>query len=326
MEVKKGIDIEARINHELIPALSMVPESSFDITEENIHASREASEQMVREMAALLPEDNSILVEDRLVQGLDGNPEINVRIYTPKDKDKILPGVIYFHGGGYVSGSVEFFDANCRTFVKNVNCVLVSVDYRLAPDHRFPAAVDDCYGATCWFSENASELGVDPMRIAVVGPSAGGGLTAAVCLMARDHKFPAIAFQMPLYPMLDDRFITQSSNEVLDGRIWNSIASKRAWKMYLGDAENDVSPYAAPSRETDLSNLPPAYTCVGDLDPFRDETINYVARLSQAGNAVEFHLYPGCFHGSDMMATDAEIGKRVTNEYILALRLALHGA
>lgn len=197
-----------------------------------------------------------------------------------------------------VLGSPEMMDGVCYSYVNEVNCVIVSVQYRLTPEHPFPAGTEDCYAALQWFYENAEQLGVDATRIGIDGASAGGGLTLAVSLMARDRQGPPLIFQMPLYPMIDHRNTTPSRYEITDKRVWGREHNLKAWNMYLGEeGDKDVSPYAAPAHATDLSGLPPTFTFIRDLDPFRDETIELVAKLSQAGVPTEFTLYPATFMG-----------------------------
>ncbi|MGJ7913120.1 alpha/beta hydrolase [Neobacillus sp. LXY-1] len=281
--------------------------------------------EMARQMP-IPPTLNSKFVQitERLVSGGDGQ-EMMVKIYEPVQRDQSnLPAVIWIHGGGYVLGHPNGEDSLCENFVEAANCIVISPDYRLAPEHPFPAAIEDCYATLLWVTNSAEELNIDLTRIAIGGGSAGGGLTAALALMARDKGGPAICFQMPLYPMIDDRNITFSSNEIEDNKaVWYTSNNLAAWRMYLGEhANGNISPYAAPIRAEDLSGLPPTYTCVGQLDPFRDETINYVTRLAQAGVAVEFHLYPGCFHAFEHIVPNAEISQRAQNEYINALKRA----
>ncbi|QGQ99345.1 alpha/beta hydrolase [Paenibacillus psychroresistens] len=304
--------MESKINPEVKEIFSYIPEVIY--TQENLAAKRNEMSEMFAGIAGSLPVNDTVLTSERLVPGADGDPDVRIKIYQPRVKNETLPGVLYIHGGGYILGSADMMDPALQQLVSELNCVIVSVDYRLAPEHPYPAPLDDCYAALQWFSENAKELGVDSARIAVVGPSAGGGLTAAVCLLARDRKGPAIVFQMPLYPMIDDRSMTKSSNEITDGRVWNQAKNQFGWEMYLG-GKGEVSQYAAPARATDLSGLPPTYTCVGDLDPFRDETIDYVLRLTQAGVPTEFHLYPGCFHGFEEYFPAAEISQRIVKGY-----------
>ncbi|WP_338552420.1 alpha/beta hydrolase [Paenibacillus sp. KS-LC4] len=249
-----------------------------------------------------------------------------LKIYEPVNRTgTALPALLWIHGGGYVLGHPDSDDALCERFVLDTQCVVVSVDYRLAPEHPYPAAIDDCYAALKWMA-SASELNIDITRLAVAGASAGGGLTAALSLMARDQGGPAISFQMPLYPMIDDRNVTASSHEISTNRaVWNRDNNRAAWSMYLGEhASGTISPYAAPSRAESYAGLPPTYTCVGQLDPFRDETIEYVARLAQAGVEVEFQMYPGCFHAFELAAPQAEVSKRASKAYVDALNRALN--
>lgn len=266
-----------------------------------------------------------IRITNRTISGF--NEEISVKIYEPLHRsENLLPAVLWIHGGGYVLGHPDFDDRLCERFVLEVNCVVVSVDYRLAPEHPYPAAVEDCFATLIWLANTNNNLNIDVNRIAIAGSSAGGGLAAAVCLMTRDKGGPVVAYQMLLYPMIDDRNMTQSSYEITPhNAVWNRANNLAAWSMYLGEQnQGNVSPYAAPSRALNLANLPPVYACVGELDLFRDETIDYVTRMTQAGVPVEFHLYPGCYHGFDALAPDAEVSIRASKEYTTALRRALH--
>jgi len=266
---------------------------------------------------------DKVAVFDRTISGADGR-DMLLRVYEPADRDlEEAPALLWIHGGGYVMGHPGYDDNLCLSMAEAAGCVVFSPDYRLAPEHPFPAGLEDCYATLCWIHRSAESLGIDRQRVAVAGPSAGGGLTAALSLLARDRGGPSICFQMPLYPMIDDRNITPSSREITHPAVWNEYNNIAAWEMYLGGRKDDVPPYAAPIRAADLTGLPPAYTCVGQLDPFRDETLEYVARLSQAGVDVEFHLYPGGYHAFEIAAPDAEISVRARNEYIQALTRAL---
>lgn len=254
--------------------------------------------------------------------------QLIVRMYEAVNKDSIMPALLWIHGGGYVLGSPVVDDPLCEEFVLNAKCTVFSVDYRLAPKHPYPAAIEDCYAALKWITESAETLQIDPDRIAIAGASAGGGLTAALALLARDRGGPKIMFQMPLYPMIDDRNITPSSYEITNQnfpKAWTREQNRIAWDMYLGEtATKEIPAYAAPARARDLTGLPPAYTCIGVLDLFRDETIEYVTRLAQADVPVEFHLYPGCFHGFECVYNDTEISRQARMEYINALAQAFH--
>lgn len=270
----------------------------------------------------------SVDIHSTWVKGLNGEPDVRVKVYKPVTTTPMapLPVVIWIHGGGYILGHPDQDDGLCQRFVNDVHCVVVSVDYRLAPENPFPAGLYDCYTVLEWIVSSSAELCVDANRIAVAGNSAGGGLTAGLTLLARDRGGPRICFQMPLYPMIDDRNVTPSSFEIDDGRLWNRKNNIAAWQMYLGksSAEDDISPYAAPSRATDLSGLPPTYTCIGELDLFRDETTEYVSRLIHSGVPVEYHIYPGCFHGFELDVPEADISRSAMNEYVGALARALH--
>ncbi|QUL53309.1 alpha/beta hydrolase [Paenibacillus tritici] len=257
-----------------------------------------------------------------------GGHQMQVRIYEPAQRkaQHALPALLWTHGGGYILGHPGGDDALCESFVETANCVVVSPDYRLAPEHPFPAAIEDSYAALVWLAGAAHDLHIDASRIAVGGASAGGGLAAALALMARDKGGPSLCFQLPLYPMLDDRNLTPSSHETTHPAVWNRANNLIAWEMYLGGPAGGeaTSPYAAPGRAEHLAGLPPAYTCVGQLDPFRDETIEYVTRLAQAGVEVEFHLYPGGYHGFEHVVPTAGISRRAREEYIHALARALN--
>ncbi len=292
----------------------------IDITRESVVLFRETTNEFA--LNSPPPENDYVSIHNRIITGPSG-ADLTVRIYEPKQKSKTLPGVLSIHGGGYTIGIPEMDDYLNVRIAQEVNCVVVSPYYRLAPENPYPAPLEDCYTTLQWLVKNAAELKVDPANIAVLGRSAGGGLTAALCLLARDQKGPAIKFQMPIYPMIDDRCNSQSNREIDDKRVWNGKNNMAGWEMYLGENKGEVSQYAASARAIDLSGLPPAYICVGDLEPFRDETIEYVSKLTKAGVPVEFHLYPGCFHGFDIMFPELEIAKKTTAEYIQALKAGL---
>lgn len=266
-----------------------------------------------------------VRISERYISGGDSN-DMLIKIYEPiRSEGTLRPALLWIHGGGYVLGHPDNEDAMCERFVKEANCVVISPNYRLAPEHPFPAAIEDCYAALVWMYGVSGELHIDESRIAIGGGSAGGGLTAALALLARDRGGPSVCFQMPLYPMIDDRNVTSSSYEITDPAVWNRANNLAAWKMYLGkQEEEEISPFAAPSRATDLSGLPPTYTCVGQLDPFRDETIDFVRRLAGAGVDVEFQLYPGGYHAFEHVVPNAEISLLAKNGYIRALVKALN--
>ncbi|WP_248960133.1 alpha/beta hydrolase [Sphaerisporangium perillae] len=271
------------------------------------------------------PAGPAVEIEDRQVPGPDGEPDIRLRIYRPPAARGQSPCLYWIHGGGMILGMVEMDDARMASFVRDAGCVAVSVEYRLAPEHPHPAPVEDCYAGLVWTAKNAGELGADPDRIVVGGASAGGGLAAGTVLLARDRGTPAVAFQLLLSPMLDDRGITPSSREFEEALTWNRAANAFGWTALLGTAAgtDGVSPYAAPARAADLRGLPPAYIDVGELEIFRDECLHHARRLVQAGVSTEFHLYPGAFHGFDAMVPDAELSRRAAADRVAALKRAL---
>jgi acetyl esterase/lipase len=239
--------------------------------------------------------------------------KIRVRIYRPLHLKKEVPGVLWIHGGGYAQGTPEMSGKMYKRLIETSDCIIVAPDYRLSIEAPYPAALEDCYDVLLWMKNHTKELGIRDDQLMVGGESAGGGLTAALTLYARDKGGVNIAFQMPLYPMIDDRMNTESAKEN-NAYIWNSDSNRWAWKLYLGELYGkEVPAYAAAARATDYSNLPPTVTFVGDIEPFRDETIQYVEHLKQADIPVDFEIYKGCYHGFDIIHPKAEVSKAATN-------------
>ena len=228
------------------------------------------------------------------------------------------------HGGGYIIGSARD-DLNVIAFAEHVGCTVVSVEYRLAPEATYKESVADCFAGLNWLVDNAAALGVDTGRVAIGGASAGGGLTAGLALYNRDNNGPELAFQLLIYPMLDDTHETPSGYEITHPTVWNRHVSLKAWKMYLGDeyGTDAVSPYAAAARASDLSGLPPAYVTVGMLDLFRDEDIVYAQRLMAAGVPTELEVYAGMCHGAEMLVPTAAVSQRMQQGYLNALKRAI---
>lgn len=286
--------------------------------------------QEVRENGALFgeppPDRDDVLKQDRTVPGPDSAPEVPIRIYRPKSAaEGALPCVFEIHGGGFMLGNIEMMDAWCQRVSAEVSAVVVSVEYRLAPEHPFPAGLDDCYAALSWTAGEAAALGVDPDRIAIAGQSAGGGLAAATALLARDRGGPKLCFQMLEIPELDDRLATPSMKTFTDTPLWNRPNAIWSWRHYLGpDHQGEVSPYAAPARAKDLSGLPPAYISTMEFDPLRDEGILYALGLLQEGVSVELHSYAGTFHGSGLLP-GADPSVRNLEEVVHLLRRRLAG-
>jgi acetyl esterase/lipase len=289
-----------------------------DITER-----RAMVRQLLQTMTADIPPNDRVVSEDRTIPGPEG-ADLHVRIYTPAEATGVvLPGILYIHGGGMILGDLDGEHLRAEALCEAVNAVVVSTDYRKAPEDPYPAQVQDCFAALQWTAAHASELDIDAGRLAVYGGSAGGNLAIATTMMARDNGGPAIHFLMAPYPMLDDRNVTPSSHEVTEVGIWDRAGNIEAWQWFLGGRTADA--YAAPARATDLSGLPPTFIDVGEMDLFRDEDVDFVARLVQAGVPTEFHLYPGAYHASEVFAPDAELSRRIVTTRVEALRRALHG-
>ena len=230
----------------------------------------------------------------------------------------------WIHGGGYVLGSPEQDDLRFDRWCQRFDLTGVAVQYRLAPEHPYPAGVEDCYAGLRWVKEHGAEIGVDTTRVGIGGPSGGGGLAAALALVVRDRAEVEIDYQLLIYPMIDDT--RTSATAGWDVPVWNPASNEFGWASYLGDlfGGDDVPPHAAPSRATDLSGLPPTYIMVGTLDGFADEDIDYARRLNHAGVPVELHVYPGAPHGFEGFAPGAAVSRqarRDINEW-LAARLA----
>jgi acetyl esterase len=278
------------------------------------------------EMIAQLPppDTTGLRIEDREIPGTDRDPAVPVRIYWPDERSG--PAAIYsVHGGGFIAGDLETEHALNVRLARELGVIVVSVDYRRAPETPFPGPLEDVYAGLVWMSDHADALGIDPQRIAIQGTSAGGGLCAALALLARDRAGPHIAFQFLSVPELDDRLTSGSMTEFIDTPLWNRPRAIFSWDCYLGPGRpgsDDVSIYAAPARATDLSGLPPAYVSVMHFDPLRDEGIAYALALLAAGVNVELHLFPGTFHGS-MLIHHAAISQREQAEAIAVLRQAL---
>lgn len=274
-----------------------------------------ARENLAKLAAAVpAPDTTNMEIEDRTVPA---EVDVPVRIYRPY---RAQGAIVWTHGGGFVMGDLNTEHPAAARIADGSGAVVISVGYRRAPEHRFPAAMDDAYAALTWTAEHAAELGIDPERIAVGGMSAGGGLAAAVALRARDQQGPPIRFQLLNQPELDDRQETWSARHFTDLHWMNRGKITASWRHYLGSAP--ATPYAAAARATDLSGLPPAYIATAEFDPLRDEAIIYALRLLQAGVPVELHQWPGTFHGSQAILS-AEVSQRQNAELFAALRPAL---
>jgi len=250
--------------------------------------------------------------------------KLRMCIYRPLYFNEKVTGLLWIHGGGYAIGAPEMDLSYIEEFISTADCVIISPDYTLSTEKPYPAAIEDCYEALLWVKENTSTLGIRDDQIFVGGVSAGGGLTVAVSLMARDKGDVNIAFQMPLYPMLDDRMNTESGRDN-NAPIWNSRYNKVAWRMYLGDltGSDNVPKYAAPARETDYSRLPPAYTFIGDIDPFYDETVSFITSLNNNGISAKIDVYKGCYHAFEIMCPKVDISRQAVSKLLEEFKFAV---
>jgi acetyl esterase/lipase len=242
---------------------------------------------------------------------IPGDPAVRLRIHRRRTATGVLPCIFSIHGGGYVMGNAAVDDALFENWCRRFDCVGVSIDYRLAPETAYPGPLDDCYRGLRWVRERSAELGINPARVGVFGVSAGGGLAAGLSLLTRDHGDPALAFQVLLYPMLDDRQATTSSRWT-DVPRWHPVANRFGWRSYLGPMYGaaDVPYHAAPARAADLTGLPPTCVIVGTVDGFLDEDVAFAQRLCHAGVSTELHVYAGGSHGFAAPACRAPLAAR----------------
>jgi acetyl esterase/lipase len=258
-------------------------------------------------------------VEDRQIPGPES--QVAIRMYTPQGKGP-FPLLVYFHGGGWVFGNLDVHDTMCRILTNAVNCIIVSVDYRLAPEHKFPAAPEDCYAATRWVAENAAGFNGDPRRIAVCGDSAGGNLATAVALMARDRGGPRLVYQVLIYPITNYSFDTPSYQDKTPGYSLTKDEMVWFWEQYLAAGDDGKHPYASPLQAQDLRSLPPAMVITAEYDPLLDEGEQYAARLQEVGNRVTLRRYNGMIHGFFSKAAVMDQGKRAMEDAATCLRSA----
>ncbi|WP_053175815.1 alpha/beta hydrolase [Nonomuraea sp. SBT364] len=295
------------------------------ITLETLDALRDARTVLPAATNEELARDGALTISEHVAPGPDG--DVPLLVCRPSGAATPLPVVYYMHGGGMMFGDARAGIDELLDFALELGLVLVSVDYRLAPEHPHPAPVEDCYAGLVWTAEHAAELGADAARLLVAGSSAGGGLAAALALMARDRGGPALVGQLLMCSMLDDRNDTTSAVQMAGLGVWDRTSNETGWTALLGEARGgpDVSPYAAPARATDLSGLPPAFIDVGSAETFRDEDVAYASRLWQAGGQAELHVWPGGFHGFDLMAPQAVLSQEAREARLRWLRRLLAG-
>lgn len=309
------------VDPEILPLIEQFP--GFTFSADALPAMREMMNAMGAAQRPPVPPE--VKVGTRTIPGPAGAPEVAVIVSAPRAPGEGRPCILHIHGGGYVMGSAEGSSAADAAYAAGLGAVVVSVDYRLAPETPFPGPVEDCYAALAWMVREAPALGVDPARIAISGESAGGGLAAALALLARDRGEHRIAFQHLVFPMLDDRTVTRTDVSPLLGEfVWTPENNRFGWTSLLGAAPGgaDVSPYAAPARARDLAGLPPAWIACGALDLFLDENLDYARRLITAGVPTELHVWPGCPHAF-MLAAEAAVSRTFARESMAALGRAL---
>lgn len=307
------------LDPELAAAVAMLPKGDFS----DLPVARSSMNSLIDAFLSELSYDGAHL-QVLSVPGMGDDPNVEVRFFTPENAVGPLPVLMWIHGGGFAVGTAAGSDTYCLEIVRTLGFAVASVEYRLAPETPFPGPHNDCYATLKYLHAHSDELGIDPDHIAVGGESAGGGLAAGVVLRARDEGVIPIAFQHLEVPVLDDRMNTVSMTNFIDTPLWNRPNAELSWKYYLGAEytgpfDSNVSIYAAPARATDLSGLPPTYLCTMELDPLRDEGIEYGLRLLQSGVSVELHSFPGTFHGSGMVVA-AEVSRRGVAEALNAIK------
>lgn len=278
-----------------------------------------------RQQAALqamhIDDGLALVMHEQHIAVAGGEPAVRVRVITPTTRRANRMGILHIHGGGHLFGSPEQSLSLTRPTAAQHDCVVVSVDYRLSPETRFPGSLYDCYAALVWMVENAAQLGVDANNIGLMGDSAGAGVAAALALLARDRGGPTLAFQNLMFPMLDDRTVVEAERNPVTGEfIWTRENNDFGWRALLGckPGSVDVSPYAAPARADNLAGLPPTWIGVGTLDLFLDEDMAYAQRLMRAGVEVELNVWPGAYHGfhSDPQASIAQRARETRQNWL----------
>jgi triacylglycerol lipase len=309
------------VDPQLAPLLELFPTAEFSTELLPMIRSREIPIKSDPAVAS------RVAMEMRRVPGPKGAPEVSLRMYTPREGQSVRPCILHMHGGGFVTGSAAMMDPVHRALALEQDCIIVSVDYRLAPETPFPGGIEDCYAALAWLCNEAPRIGVDTRRIGVMGESAGGGLAAALALLARDRKEYGLLFQHLIYPMLDDRTcVTQNPHPYTGEYIWTPHNNAFGWRSLLNapPGSDGISRYAAPARAADLSGLPNTFISTGALDLFLEEDMEYARRLLRQGVPVEMHVYPGAYHAFDL-AWDARVAADAHRDSAGALHRALHG-
>lgn len=269
------------------------------------------------------PKDlKGIFIENIHIPGQDERTQVRLRVYKPENTPAPTPVLLWMHGGGYVIGRPEQDDPSCVQYVRDLGITVVSVAYRYAPKHPFPAGLDDCYAALKWVASHAQELNIDPNRIAIGGNSAGGGLASALAQLAHDRKEVRLTFQLLIYPMLDDRTVLRTDIDDSSNITWHHNDNRFGWESYLGQecGIENVPAYSVPARRTNLSGLPPAWIGVGSLDIFHDEDVEYARRLKECGVECDLLVVSGAFHGFDVFDPQVPVVQEFKQVQISALK------
>lgn len=285
---------------------------------------------LIQALISLIPAPKSpkdISIKNFYIDDQDGSSKIRLRIYQPIHQTSTAPVLIWMHGGGYIIGKPEIEDSLCIQYVRELGINIVSVDYRLAPKHPFPAGLEDCYSALLWAKDNSEQFGFDSTRIAIGGTSAGGGLAAALAQVAYDRQEVSPVFQLLIYPMLDDQTALRTDIDDTNSPPWSQKSNQFGWKSYLGKyyGADTLPAYSVPARRSNLSGLPPAWIGVGTLDVFFDEDTTYAQRLRDAGITCELEIVQGAFHGFDVFDPNLPIVQEFRRSQIAALRKYLVG-
>jgi acetyl esterase/lipase len=299
-----------QIDPEIAPVIAAWPSQVLTNFADLQKARAEYHEIFLKLIAA--PSDPRVAIRDVFTPPRDEHPPVRLRLFRPKGATGNLPCIYWTQGGGYIMTSPDLDDALCQDLALKHRCLVVSVEWRRAPEHPFPAASEDCYTGLSWVVRQAGELSVDSKRIVIAGSSSGGGSTASLALLVRDRAEFPIAHQMLIYPMLDDRNETPSAHLVTDGNVWNRAKNEFAWRAFLGHSYGtlEVSPYAAPSRMENLKGSIPTSILTAELDLFRDENILYAMRLMEAGVPTELYVYPRAPHGFDRLVPTAAVSQQ----------------
>jgi acetyl esterase/lipase len=311
-----------RLDPELVePIKKSLGQAGMDLS--NPLSARILSDKMSTMMASQRTEIKGVISRDGKIPGVPESPGLTIRIYEAERRAGLTPVLLWIHGGGYVVGDMELDDSLCRQLTLAGECVVIQVNYRLAPEHPYPIPIEDCYATLKWIVSQADELQIDRSRICIGGASAGGGLAAGLALLTRDRKEINLAWQLLLYPMIDDRNTELPSENLPETLIWTRKNNYYGWRAYLGHepGSKDLEPYAAAARVDNLEGLPPVFIGTGDLDLFAEESLNYARKLVAASVPIELHMYPGAPHGfNGIIAPEAGISQKFNNDILWAFK------